>query len=192
MTIHPIGAPSGTEELFLSITNKSFFYQGIKRLNLLSEVYNTFGLFIDKLPVISKAEPEMEGSKILIIDDDQDDVEILADVFKSTGVESVHYVHSAMEAFMYLEAQSPGTLPKLIVTDLYIPGITGAEFLADLKSMEPYRHIHVVVLSSIKSSTEIEKYKKLGASDYIEKPSSYEEYLNVARRIKAKMKQLVD
>ena len=132
----------------------------------------------------------MDGSKILIIDDDLDDVEILADVFKSTGVESVHYVHSAMEAFIYLEKQSAETLPKLIVTDLYIPGITGAEFLADLKTMEPYQHIHVVVLSSVKSPAEIEKYKQLGAGDYIEKPSSYDEYIKVAKGISEKLTQL--
>lgn len=134
----------------------------------------------------------MEGSKILIIDDDLDDVEILADVFKSTGVDGVHYVHSAMEAFMYLESQPPASLPKLIVTDLYIPGITGAEFLADLKKMEPYKHIHVVVLSSVKSPSEIEKYKRLGAGDYIEKPSSYQEYLNVAKSINKKLQKLAD
>ena len=134
----------------------------------------------------------MEGSKILIIDDDLDDVEILADVFKSTGVESVHYVHSAMEAFMYLEAQPEEHLPKLIVTDLYIPGITGQEFLTDLKKMDRYRHIHVVVLSSIKSPSEIEKYRQLGASDYIQKPSSYKEYLEVAKNITDKLVKLAE
>lgn len=132
----------------------------------------------------------MEGSKILIIDDDHDDVEILSDVFKSTGVESVHYVHSAMEAFIYLQRQTTESLPKLIVTDLYIPGITGEEFLIDLKKMDRYKHIHVVVLSTIKSPAEIEKYRQLGASDYIQKPSSYQEYEAVARNITDKVANL--
>ena len=40
--------------------------------------------------------------KILIIDDDKDDVEILADAFENSGVDSVHYLYTAMQVFMYL------------------------------------------------------------------------------------------
>jgi len=129
----------------------------------------------------------MQGSKILIIDDDTDDVEILSDAFSKSGVESVHYVHSAMDAFIYLEQLKGEDLPKLIVTDMYLPGITGAEFLTDLKKMQPYKDIHVIVLSTIKSNVEIERYKQMGAVDYVQKPSSYEEYLLVAQRIKERV-----
>jgi CheY-like chemotaxis protein len=129
----------------------------------------------------------MEGCKILIIDDDTDDVEILSDAFAQSGVESVHYVHSAMEAFMYLQQQKDGELPKLIVTDMYLPGITGAEFLKDLKKMERYGSIHVIVLSTIKTDVEIERYKQMGAVDYLQKPSSYDEYLQVAQGIKERV-----
>ena len=67
----------------------------------------------------------MQGSKILIIDDDTDDVEILSDAFSKSGVESVHYVHSAMEAFIYLEQLESGEMPKLIVTDMYRSRVSG-------------------------------------------------------------------
>ena len=130
----------------------------------------------------------MAACKILIIDDDLDDVEILADAFKSTGVESVHYEHTAMQAFMYLEKfKSPEELPKLIVTDSLLAGISGSEFLADLKEMELYKHIHVIVLSGSKTAKEIERYRKLGAIDYILKPNSYDEYQKVALDIKTRM-----
>jgi CheY-like chemotaxis protein len=126
----------------------------------------------------------MPGCKILIVDDDTDDVEILAEAFTQTGVDSVHYVHSAMQAFMYLQSiEDKKQLPKLIVTDMYLPGISGAELLADLKGMDKYKHIHVIVLSSVKSPAEIEKYKELGAEDYLAKPSSYDEYVRVAKQI---------
>jgi CheY-like chemotaxis protein len=76
------------------------------------------------------------GGKILIIDDDEDDVTLLSDAFHSCGVDNVHYVYTAMQAFMYLEEQKTNDcLPKLIVTDLYLPGMTGAEFLKDLKKV---------------------------------------------------------
>jgi len=122
------------------------------------------------------------------VDDDSDDVEILAEAFTQTGVESVHFVHSAMQAFIYLQSiENKEHLPKLIVTDLYLPGITGAEFLKDLKDMEKYKQIYVVVLSSHKSDKEIGKYKQMGVQEYLVKPSSYDEYVEVARTIAAKL-----
>lgn len=129
----------------------------------------------------------MTPCKILIVDDDRDDVEILAEAFQKCGVDAVHYVYSAMEAFMYLETV-PGReeQPKLIVTDMYLPGITGAEFLIDLKKMEPFDGIHVIVLSSSKSEWEIEKARLLGAEDYLVKPNTYDEYLKVAAHMKRK------
>ncbi|MDB5191796.1 MAG: two-component response regulator [Segetibacter sp.] len=138
--------------------------------------------FIKKL-LLTKTT-EMAGCKILIIDDDTDDVEILHDAFVQSGVENVHYVHSALDAFMFLEqVQAEEELPKLIVTDAFLPGISGAEFLADLKEMDRYKHIHVVVLSTVKSEKEIEKYRLMGAQDYLTKPSSYDEYVKVAKKI---------
>ena len=129
----------------------------------------------------------MTPCKILIIDDDLDDVEILADAFKSSGVDTVHYVHTAMEAFMYLQTVAEkNDLPRLIVTDMHLRGITGQEFLTDLKGMESYKHIHVIVLSSTKSPHEIEKALQLGADDYLVKPFTYAEYQKVAEDMKAK------
>lgn len=127
----------------------------------------------------------MPDHKILIVDDDTDDVEILADAFTQTGVDGVYYVHTAMEAFMYLQSiEAKEQLPKLIITDMHLPGISGEEFLKDLKAMEKYKHIHIIVLSSVKSPRELERYKELGAIDYLVKPSSYDEYVAVAEVIK--------
>ncbi|HVG41231.1 MAG TPA: response regulator [Chitinophagaceae bacterium] len=131
----------------------------------------------------------METCKILIIDDDQEDVEILSDAFQSSGVDSVHYVYTAMQAFMYLEKVVHQELPKLIVTDMYMPGMSGAEFLKDLKGMEPYKHIHTIVLSSTKNEQEMERYRLVGEVEYLIKPSSYEEYKKVAHYLTSKLKE---
>jgi CheY-like chemotaxis protein len=73
----------------------------------------------------------MAACKILIIDD-EDDIANLADAFTQCCVDSVHYVFSAMQAFTYLQAVEHNCLPKLIITDHFLPGMTGAEFLKDL------------------------------------------------------------
>ena len=130
----------------------------------------------------------MNPCKILIIDDDEDDIGILSEALAQAGVDQLHYVFSAMQAFIHLQETPADCLPKLIITDLYLPGITGAEFLQDLKKMEKYKDILVVVLSTIKSETEIKRYLELGAADFLHKPNTYEDYLKVAEQIKQKIK----
>lgn len=129
----------------------------------------------------------MKNCKILIIDDDEEDIGLLAEALSHAGVDQLHYVFSAMQAFIYLQETAEDCLPKLIITDLYLPGITGAEFLKDLKQMEKYKDIHLVVLSTIKSEKEIERYLEMGAIDYIQKPNTYEEYVKIAENIKQKV-----
>jgi CheY-like chemotaxis protein len=129
----------------------------------------------------------MDACKILIIDDDKDDVQILSEAFLECGVDGVHYVYTAMQAFMYLQEMEHECLPKLIITDHFLPGMTGADFLKDLKRMDKYKHIHVIVLSTVKTDKELERYKEMGAADYLIKPSSYDEYVKVAADIKSRV-----
>ena len=129
----------------------------------------------------------MKACKILMIDNDEDDVEILANAFLQSGVDAVHHVKTAMQAFMYLETVEHASLPKLIITDNFLPGISGKEFLADLKRMEKYRQIPVIVLSTLKTDDEIKEYQKMGILDYVVKPSSYDDYVKVAENIKTKV-----
>ena len=58
---------------------------------------------------------------------------------------------------------------------------------SDLKKMDKYKHIHVIVISSGKSDKEIERFKEMGAYDYLQKPSTYDEYMKVAADIKKKL-----
>ncbi|WP_018615805.1 response regulator [Segetibacter koreensis] len=121
---------------------------------------------------------------ILIIDDDIDDIEILTEALNESGVEKVHFVYSPKEAFQYLDEVHPAYMPKVIVTDFYLPATTGAEFLADIKKMDKHKNLKVLILSSEKSEKEIDKFREMGAVDYLVKPSSYHDYLGVAVGIK--------
>ncbi len=66
----------------------------------------------------------MKYCEVLIIDDDFDDIEILMEVLNKSGLEKVHYVYSAKDAFQYLEDVFPDCIPKVIVTDLHLPVLT--------------------------------------------------------------------
>lgn len=129
----------------------------------------------------------MPACQILIIDDDEDDISLLSETLVSCGVEEVHYVFSAMEAFMYLQSiQAKTDLPKLIITDHYLPMIKGTEFMEDLKKMNSYKDIHVIVLSNV-GPPEVEKYQQLGVKEVVPKPNTYDEYVALAKKITEKI-----
>ncbi|HEX8333341.1 MAG TPA: response regulator [Segetibacter sp.] len=127
----------------------------------------------------------MKHCEILIIDDDKDDIEILSEAFIDSGVESIHSVASVREAFKYLEAVYPDCIPKLIITDFYLPITTGAEFLQQMKLMDKYKDVHVILVSSVRSDSEVERFKALGALDYLAKPVSYGAYLEATAKMKS-------
>ncbi len=130
----------------------------------------------------------MEACKILIVDDDADDVEILSDAFLKIDVKCVHHTNTAAQAFMYLqEADKKDELPEIIIIDYYLRGATDVEFLQNLRSNEKYKKIFVIVFSTIKPLKETENYPDIGAVDYLIKPSSYAEYLGIANYIKQKI-----
>ena len=73
----------------------------------------------------------MSPCKILIVDDDPDDREILIDTFQQIGLNLVQGVSSAETALAYLQAiEEDEELPKLIITDLNMPGDQRAGIIA--------------------------------------------------------------
>jgi len=127
----------------------------------------------------------MKNCDVLIIDDDFDDIEILMEVLNKSGLEKVHYVYSAKEAFQYLEDVHPDCIPKVIVTDLHLPGVNGAEFINHLKSLDKYKDVKVVVLSTGISERHFEIFKELRDHDCFSKPNDLAGFRKIAHRIRS-------
>jgi CheY-like chemotaxis protein len=64
--------------------------------------------------------------------------------------------------------------------------MTGAEFLKDLKQMAKYQHIPVIIMTTTKSEKELERYREMGALDYLVNPVTYDDYVKVAADIKSR------
>lgn len=109
----------------------------------------------------------MEGMKkeILIVDDKPTIAKVvsvyLSDTFNFT------YFESPIKAISWLHE---GNMPDLIITDLRMPDMSGADFMKYLKNNELFKHIPIVVLSSEDSSSERVRLLSDGADDYIVKP----------------------
>jgi len=114
--------------------------------------------------------------KILLIDDDEDDRDFfqfaLEDLNNNITFASAE---SGYEAFELLQKDK---LPDYIFLDLNMPGMSGRECLIELKNNHSFNSIPVVIFSTSSDPRDVEETKKLGAIDFITKPSKTSDLVN--------------
>ena len=118
----------------------------------------------------------MTAAAILYVDDDPDDITFLKEAFEEQFYPSALYFDTALSLLSHLYSIKEDTqLPRLIITDINMPKMTGLELLALLKANARYKHIKVIVLSTAYKQDYDIQCKELGATDFIQKPSSFAE-----------------
>ena len=88
--------------------------------------------------------------KILIVDDNETDLELLEAILVKIGFEQVLTAKSGPEAFELVKEQTPG----LCFVDVMMPGMTGGEFRELLKESPATQDIPVIYISGIISKAE--------------------------------------
>jgi CheY-like chemotaxis protein len=73
--------------------------------------------------------------------------------------------------------------PDLVLLDIHMYLMDGIEVLAALKERIEFQHLPIVVLSSIEEPKTIQEALKLGANDYLIKPITMEERIEMVRRL---------
>jgi signal transduction histidine kinase len=111
-------------------------------------------------------------SKILIVDDQPQNLRLLATILKEKG----YAVRLLREGKMVLSSvlNSP---PDLILLDIMMPDMSGYEVCRQLKSDERTRDIPVIFISALDDVTDKVKGFTVGGVDYIAKPFQQEEVL---------------
>src|SRR5260370_26086779 len=115
---------------------------------------------------------------ILVAEDEEDDVYFLRRAFERTGCgHKLVHERDGQVAIEYLLGEAPFSdrsqhpLPDLLLLDLKMPKMDGFEVLAAIRSQAALQELPVVILSSSALAADIATASKLGASDYIVKPS---------------------
>jgi CheY-like chemotaxis protein len=73
--------------------------------------------------------------------------------------------------------------PCLVLLDLNLPGRSGIEVLAYLKSTPQTRHIPVIVFTTTDDPQEIASCYALGCNAYIAKPIAYDRFVAVLQQL---------
>jgi CheY-like chemotaxis protein len=125
----------------------------------------------------------MGKKQILLVEDNPDDIELTLRAFKKSNIiNDVVVMHDGVEAIEYL-ADSSRELPQVVLLDLKMPRMDGIEVLKRIRGDERTRLLPVVVLTSSKDDKDIVESYSLGANSYVQKPVSFAEFLEAARRL---------
>ena len=110
-------------------------------------------------------EPRAENTgnhKVLIVEDDRFLRELAGQKLEKEGF-TVMAAATGAEAFEFMAKQTP----NIVILDLILPGMDGFEILAKIRENQAWNKIPVIILSNLGQEEDIDKAKKLGATDYL-------------------------
>jgi DNA-binding response OmpR family regulator/DNA-binding CsgD family transcriptional regulator len=110
------------------------------------------------------------SQRVLIIDDDQDTRELLADFASGEGIEPV-CADSGEAALALLGAMHP----DLILLDAVMPGLDGFETCRRIKARPDLAHVPVIFMTGLSDTDHVVEGLAAGGVDYVTKPLSLAE-----------------
>jgi predicted signal transduction protein with EAL and GGDEF domain len=118
-----------------------------------------------------KRLPQVEGTKILIADDDP-----LARRFLQVTLEYAGYQVVAVEnGRLALECLYSKGGPRLALLDWLMPEVNGLSVCQEIRRHSEYPYIYIILLSSKSAKEDVVKGLEAGADDYLTKPCHVEE-----------------
>ncbi len=104
--------------------------------------------------------------KVLIVDDDAEIVELMADVLVRDGRFEIETAASGYEAGISTQQ----FLPDLILLDYMLPDVNGNVVCQTIRKNPNFENIKIIIVSGVIKQDEIEQLLKSGAEDFIKKP----------------------
>lgn len=132
-----------------------------------------------------------EAKPILIVEDDPDDRFLIQRAFqKSKLTNPLRLVGDGDEALAYLLGEGAfadrniNPDPAVVLLDLKLPRRSGLEVLEWIRGRPaPIGHLPVVVLTSSRESSDLQRAYDLGANSYLVKPVDFDGLLNMVATV---------
>ena len=108
---------------------------------------------------------------LLYVDDDSDDLDLLSDCVAAIDptIQCLLFQHSP-DAMAYLRATAE--LPDFIFLDINMPLMNGKQCLQEIRKSPLLKQLPVIMYTTSNEEKEIKECYKLGASDFLIKPSN--------------------
>lgn len=111
--------------------------------------------------------------RILIVDDDEELVELLADVFIKDGRFDVRVANNGFDAGMLVKEFRP----DVVVLDVMLPDINGKEVCQRVRSDSTLDDVRIICISGMVESDKVADLKAAGANDFMQKPFAVEKLM---------------
>lgn len=113
----------------------------------------------------------MRKIRMLLVEDDADDVQLLQEAMRDNNINfDMEVIMEGDKVMPYLN--NTDMLPDIIVMDFNLPKIHGKDILMSIRSTAALATIPLVVLTTSASPHDMQFAKQHGASRFITKPST--------------------
>ncbi|MDW0117198.1 response regulator [Sporosarcina thermotolerans] len=120
---------------------------------------------------------ELEGKKVLLVDDDIRNIYALSSTLEQYGMD-ISFAENGIEALRILN-DDPNF--NLIITDIMMPEMDGYEAMKQIRQLPSYKHHPIIALTAKAMKGDREKSLMAGASDYIMKPVDNDQLLSLIK-----------
>jgi CheY-like chemotaxis protein len=120
------------------------------------------------------------SSTILLVDDDQAILDLMAAILERKGFKVVRTTDSLAVMDM-LDSMRP----QLVISDLMMPGLDGLELCEQIRMQPEYTALPVLILSAKNDQRAIEACLQAGATEYAVKPISSQNLISTVHRLLA-------
>ena len=111
-------------------------------------------------------------TRILLVDDSDDDIFLVREAFKDSGVaHRLDAISDGEEAMSFL--REDGNRPDVVLLDINMPRFSGFDVLEWVQSDPQLRDIPVVMLTTSDQPEDIRRATEAGARDYFRKPVEF-------------------
>jgi len=123
------------------------------------------------------------GRKILLVEDNPDDVALTLRAFRKSNVANEILVAKDGAEALALLFDKNLELPALVLLDLKLPKIDGLEVLRRMRAAESTRLLPVVIMTSSREERNLIDGYRFGANSYIRKPVNFEQFVDSVRTL---------
>jgi CheY-like chemotaxis protein len=128
--------------------------------------------------------------RILVIEDNPADVHLIREALSDSRlVCDIHAIDDGEAALEHLLSVEGGQrpCPDAVLLDLNLPKVTGDTLLQKIRQSKTMSAVPVIVLTSSDSPRDRGQAERLGASAYIRKPSSLDEFLAIGGEVRRRL-----
>ena len=171
------GHPASTETMIPPTMRSLTLSRPFSQHRLLSQISIMTGLTLHETPDRKSAGNDVTPPKVLAVDDNESNLKLLMTLLQDMGV-NVITATSGFEAVAIAEK----TAVDLVLMDIRMPGMSGAEATRRIREIPGISNLPVVAVTAHAMADERQALMSAGLNDYQTKPISQEELTRVIER----------